>query len=74
VEPSDQRALEALQAAETAYHRLTAEQAFRRDDDVSRSRRVDALARLDDLRRRLDEIREQRPPWPSSQPPKSPTV
>lgn len=69
-----QCALEDLQAAEAAYHRLTAEQAFGRDDDVSRSRRVDALARLDDLRRRLDEIREQRPPWPSSQPLKSPNV
>jgi hypothetical protein len=60
-----QEALEALQSAEAAYHRLTAEQAFGRgDDDESRSRRKDLLARLDELRVRLDEIREQQPPWP----------
>lgn len=60
-----QQALDALQAAEAAYHRLTAEHAFGRgDDDESRSRRKGLLARLDELRTRLDEIREQQPPWP----------
>lgn len=60
-----QQALEALQASEAAYHRLTAEQAFGRGDgDESRMRRKDLLARLDELRTRLDEIREQQPPWP----------
>jgi hypothetical protein len=57
-----QQALEDLQAAVAAYHRLTAEQAFGREDDESRLRRVEALARLDELRSRLDQIREQRPP------------
>ncbi len=56
-----QRALGELQAAETAYHRLTAEQAFGRPDDEARTRRADALARLDQLRLRLDQIREQQP-------------
>ncbi|MEO8681471.1 MAG: hypothetical protein ABI665_20655 [Vicinamibacterales bacterium] len=60
-----QQALEALQGAEAAYHRLTAEQAFGRgDDEPARARRMEALTRLDGLRVRLDEIREQRPPWP----------
>ena len=59
-----QQALEALQAAEAAYHRLRIEQAFGREDDESRSRRKDLLVRLDELRTRLDEIREQQPPWP----------
>ena len=58
---SHQHALEDLQAAIVAYHRLTAEQAFGGDDEEARVRRVDALARLDELRRRLDQIREQRP-------------
>lgn len=60
-----QQALEELQTAEAAYHRLTAEQAFGRGDDgVSRARKLEALARLDVLRVRLDEIRGQQPPWP----------
>ena len=60
-----QHALEALQGAEAAYHRLTAEQAFGRgDDEPARARRMEALTRLDVLRVRLDEIRERRPPWP----------
>ena len=58
------QALQALQAAEAAYHRLTAEQAFATLDEPARVRRRDALARLEELRTRLDEIREQRPPWP----------
>ena len=57
-------ALQALQAAEAAYHRLTAEQAFAALDETARVKRRDALARLDELRTRLDEIREHRPPWP----------
>jgi len=61
-----QRALEELQDAATAYHRLMAEQAFGRgDDEASRARRLDVLARLDQLRMRLDELREQRPHGPS---------
>ena len=60
-----QQALEALQSAEAAYHRLTAEQAFGRGgDEDSRTRRREALARIDELRVRLDQIREQQPPWP----------
>jgi hypothetical protein len=60
-----QRALEDLQEAEAAYHRLTARQAFGRgDDDAARAQRLQALTRLEELRIRLDEIREQRPPWP----------
>jgi hypothetical protein len=56
-------ALEALQTAQAAYHRLTAEQAFTVDDESARARRRAALARLDELRARLDEIREQQPSW-----------
>ncbi len=60
-----QQALEELQTAEAAYHRLTAEQAFGRgDDEVSRARRLEALTRLETLRVRLDEIRGHQPPWP----------
>lgn len=59
-----QSALEALQVAEASYHRLVTEAAFGRDDEAARARKVEALARLDELRVRLDEIREQRPPWP----------
>jgi hypothetical protein len=60
-----QRALGALQEAEAAYHRLTAQQAFGRgDDEASRRQRREALATLEELRIRLDEIREHRPPFP----------
>jgi len=60
-----QLALGALQEAEAAYHRLTARQAFGRGaDEESRRQRREALARLEELRVRLDEIREQRPPFP----------
>ena len=60
-----QQALEFPQAAEAAYHRVKADQAFGRgNDEASRAMRVEALTRLDGLRVRLDEIREQRPPWP----------
>jgi hypothetical protein len=44
---------------------LTAELAFGRgDDEAGRLRRAEALARLEELRTRLDQIREQRPPLP----------
>jgi hypothetical protein len=56
-----QQALDDLQAALAIYHRLTAEQAFGRDDEEARLRRVDALARLEELRRRLDQVRERQP-------------
>jgi hypothetical protein len=60
-----QQALAALQEAEAAYHRLTAEQAFGRGDDAAaRVKRTEVLTRLDEMRVRLDEIREQRPPGP----------
>jgi len=60
-----QQALEALQRAEAAYHRLTAEQAFGRgDDEPARAHRREALTRVDELRIRLDQIRGQQPPWP----------
>jgi hypothetical protein len=57
-------ALGALQDAEAAYHRLTASLAFAPEDDAGRAKRRAALARLEELRTRLDEIREQQPPWP----------
>ncbi len=60
-----QRALEALQAASQEYHRLVFDQAFAGDDEAARRQRQDALGRLDACRRRLDELREQRPTWPS---------
>ena len=60
-----QQALAALQEAEAAYHRLTAEQAFGRGEDAAaRAKRSEVLAHLEETRVRLDEIREQRPPWP----------
>jgi hypothetical protein len=59
-----QRALEALQAVGQEYHRLVIEQAFAADDEAARRRRQDALSRLEDCRRRLDELREQQPSWP----------
>lgn len=60
-----QQALTALQEVEAAYHRLTAEQAFGRGDDAAaRAKRSEVLTRLEEMRVRLDEIREQRPPWP----------
>jgi hypothetical protein len=59
-----QQALEALQRAEAAYHRLMAEQAFGADDEPARARRREALQHLQELGARLDEIREQQPSWP----------
>lgn len=56
-------ALQALQAAENVYHRLAADR-FVSADEESRRRAVrDALIRVDDLRRELDTVREQKP-WP----------
>lgn len=59
-----QRALEALQAAAQEYHRVVLDQAFAPDDPEARVRRQQALRRLEELRARLDEIREQQPTWP----------
>ena len=59
-----QRALEALQAAGQEYHRLVIGQAFAGEDEAARRLRQDALSRLEDCRRRLDELREQQPSWP----------
>ena len=55
-------ALHALQTAETVYHRLAADQ-FAGSGDTVRAALRAALADIDDRRRRLDEIRGQRP-WP----------
>jgi hypothetical protein len=60
-----QQALTALQEVEATYHRLTAQQAFGRgDDETARSKRAEVLTRLEEMRVRLDEIREQQPKWP----------
>ena len=55
-------ALHDLQAAETIYHRLAADR-FTSDGTTARAALRAALVEIDDRRRRLDEIREQRP-WP----------
>jgi hypothetical protein len=57
-------ALQALQAAEHTYHRLTADR-FANPTLTSgpASAARDALVRLDDLRRELDRVRGQKP-WP----------
>ncbi|MEZ5285052.1 MAG: hypothetical protein R2712_09640 [Vicinamibacterales bacterium] len=60
-----QRALEDLQAAAQEYHRLVVDQAFAAPGEEGRRLRQDALGRLEERRRRLDEIREQQPTWPS---------
>jgi hypothetical protein len=56
-------ALEALQAAEAAYQRIVASSAFYAGPDGSPSPelRRDALARVDEARVRLDEVRRRRP-------------
>jgi hypothetical protein len=59
-----ERALADLQAAGQEYHRLVIEQAFAGNDEPARRQRQDALSRLEDCRRRLDELREQQPSWP----------
>lgn len=55
-------ALHDLQAAETIYHRLAADR-FAAAGDTARAALRAALSDIDERRRRLDEIREQRP-WP----------
>ena len=55
-------ALGALQDAEAAYHRLAAGE-FASPDEQQRVARRSALMRVDELRRQLDGVREQRP-WP----------
>jgi hypothetical protein len=55
-------ALHELQTAETVYHRLAADQ-FSGTGETARAALRAALADIDDRRRRLDEIRGQRP-WP----------
>jgi hypothetical protein len=55
-------ALGALQDAEADYHRLAAA-AFAPPDEEQRRARGSALLRVDELRRQLDDVREQRP-WP----------
>jgi hypothetical protein len=55
-------ALRDLQAAETIYHRLAADR-FSGGGDTARAALRAALAEIDERRRRLDEIRGQRP-WP----------
>lgn len=56
-------ALAALQAAENAYHRLAADRFGNPSEDARRTAMRDALTRVDNLRRELDGVRDQRP-WP----------
>ena len=55
-------ALRALQAAESTYHRLSADR-FAAANGTDRAARRLALATLDERRRLLDEVRARRP-WP----------
>ena len=55
-------ALQALQRAESTYHRLSADRFAAANDGDRAALRV-ALAHLDDRRRALDEVRARRP-WP----------
>ena len=55
-------ALQALQTAETIYPRLAADQ-FAATGETTRAALRSALVDIDERRRRLDEIRGQRP-WP----------
>jgi glycine/D-amino acid oxidase-like deaminating enzyme len=59
-----QQALADLQVAAQEYHRLVLDQAFVADDPQARTRRQQALSRLEARQRRLDELREQQPTWP----------
>jgi len=56
-------ALAALQAAESVYHRLAADSFGTVDGDARRAAVREALARVDNLRRQLDDVRGNRP-WP----------
>jgi glutathione S-transferase len=55
-------ALQALQVAESAYHRLSADR-FSSAGDADRAALRAALADIDDRRRQLDDVRAGRP-WP----------
>jgi hypothetical protein len=54
-------ALTALQAAENVYHRLAADRFSTVDDDARRAAVREALVRVDDLRRELDDVRGRKP-------------
>jgi hypothetical protein len=56
-------ALQALQAAESDYHRLAADRFALVHDGNRRAAIREALVRVDDLRRELDDVRGQKP-WP----------
>ncbi|HXG87307.1 MAG TPA: hypothetical protein VNJ02_03145 [Vicinamibacterales bacterium] len=56
-------ALNALQTAATAYHRLAGDRFASPDDGARRAAVKAALIAVDDLRRQLDDVRGQRP-WP----------
>jgi hypothetical protein len=55
-------ALAALQDAEASYQRLAAGEFAAREEQQRQARRT-ALMHVDDMRRQLDAVREQRP-WP----------
>lgn len=55
-------ALQALQAAESTYHRLSADR-FSAASDADRAALRTALVDVDERRRSLDEVRARRP-WP----------
>lgn len=59
-----QQALSELQAAAQEYHRLVVGHAFTGDDHEARRLRNEALSRLQERQRRLDELREQQPTCP----------
>ncbi len=61
-EREHQAALEALRKAEEGYQRLIAGSPFLPGDDPSPVEvQQDALNRLEEARRRLDEVRQERP-------------
>jgi len=53
-------ALKDLQEAQRAYHRLVTDTAFVSGGEIGEAQR-DALARLDEARQRLDEVRSRQP-------------
>ena len=54
-------ALRALQEAQRAYHRLASERAFAGENEALRRETSEALQRVDQWRRRLDEVRGRQP-------------
>lgn len=54
-------ALRALQDAQRAYHRLASERGFAGENEVLRRETSEALQRVDQVRRRLDEVRSRQP-------------